>query len=101
MLSRCANPSCSTPFRYLRDGRLFQAEASSGNVRPVLDLAAPFDPEFEAADAGRFVQLRPAHKKELFWLCGKCCRTRTLIFAKDGGLAVVPLRSGGASRAAA
>jgi hypothetical protein len=101
MLSKCANPSCATPFLYLRHGRLFQAEVFSGNVRPVLALSSQLDLEIEAEDAGRVAHLRPAAKKELFWLCGECCLTRTIIFSRNGGLALVPLRSGAARRAAA
>lgn len=101
MLSKCANPSCATPFLYLRHGRLFQAEAFTGNVRPVLALSSQLDMEIAAEDSGTVTHLRPPQRKELFWLCGECCLTHTLIFAKSGGLAVVPLRTGTARRAAA
>jgi hypothetical protein len=29
MLSKCANPVCTTPFHYLRDGKLFQGHSLS------------------------------------------------------------------------
>lgn len=52
MLSKCLNPACSTPFRYFRDGRIFNIEtvsssSSNGNGR----------------------------RREFFWLCGLCSTT--------------------------
>lgn len=64
MLSKCFNPGCSTPFRYLRDGRIYQ-----------LDL-----PVNTAGSARR---------RELFWLCGDCCTTLTVV-VKEGAGAVRP-----------
>ena len=63
MVQKCANPSCSAPFRRLRDGRLFVVEAAAeGHPR----------------------------KLNYFWLCDSCSRIMTV--AKKGNQgAVVPL----------
>jgi len=53
MLVKCANPSCSKPFRYLRDGQLFRLE--------------PAQPS-----RGSFQRI------EWFWLCKECSPTVTL-----------------------
>jgi len=41
MVSKCANPSCDNPFRYLREGKLFLVKAypdgPAGNVRSTRD----------------------------------------------------------------
>ncbi|HYX69423.1 MAG TPA: hypothetical protein VE825_09845 [Terriglobales bacterium] len=77
MLSKCANPSCSTPFRYLREGRLYRIDvAASAETRP----HGPF--------------LVNGHKGpekiEHFWLCAECATSLTLAFEKDKGVTVVP-----------
>jgi len=68
MVTKCANPTCCIPLRYLRDGRLFQ---------------------FEVRSRGEFrrVSRQVAH----FWLCGKCSSSLTLIFEASTGIRVVPL----------
>ena len=64
MLSKCANPECSTPLHYLREGKVFKVDKD----RPLLV-------------AGK----RPAASVEHFWLCGPCAEKSTLTFdAKDG-----------------
>ena len=56
MVSRCFNPACSTPFRYLHDGRIYQLEIP----------AAPHSP-----------------RREYFWLCGRCCSELSVVL-RDG-----------------
>jgi hypothetical protein len=68
MVTKCANPDCSIPLRYLRDGRLFQFEVRS---------PAP----------SRKLSRQVAH----FWLCGSCSSTLTLAFDATSGVRVVPL----------
>jgi hypothetical protein len=74
MLSKCANPSCSTSFRHLAEGQLFRLET----VEPAGPLTAK--------------------DTEYFWLCETCSSTMTPHLAQDGR--VVPtalpeaLRSG-------
>jgi hypothetical protein len=52
MLSKCANPGCSQPFRYLGEGRLFQVER----------VLSP--------DSGG----KATRKIEHYWLCDGCSR---------------------------
>jgi hypothetical protein len=62
MLSKCLNPACSTPFRYLRDGRIYQ-----------LEIPAP---------PGSTSSYR---RREFFWLCGQCCSTLTVVVREGVG----------------
>lgn len=66
MIDKCGNPSCSTPFRYLRDGRLFRLE----------------DPAFGSPQSNR---------AEYFWLCPACSLTMTLRLRADGTVITVRL----------
>ena len=75
MVAKCANPSCSTPFRYLNQGRLFHLPA---NEAPV-------------AHAGS--QGKPA--MEHFWLCDACAARLTLT-AQGRAVALVGLVPGNA-----
>lgn len=61
MLSKCLNSACNTPFRYLREGRIFHLQ-----VRPVTG----------APGSGR---------RECFWLCGPCCTTLTVVIRNGAG----------------
>ncbi len=80
MLSKCANPLCSAPFRYLHEGRIFNIEVAAWCEDPSGD---------------------PSPKIEHFWLCGRCARTLKVIW-KDGRVTTRPLRLAlPASRAAA
>lgn len=81
MVSRCANPACAAPFRYLHEGKLFQIE------RPLNRNAANHN-EFPDDATGR----KPASQVELFWLCKNCSLTMTLIFEKGGRVVTRPLR---------
>jgi hypothetical protein len=70
MLSKCANPACSVPFFYLRDGKLFRVERPDN-------------------DGGRL-----SHNVEHFWLCRNCAASMTLQVRPDGEVSVVPLPAG-------
>jgi len=85
MLSKCANPSCSTPLIYLREGKIFSVK-SDGDA-----LTTPERP-FLA---------KPAGQVEHFWLCGPCCSQFTLVYTKSRGVSVVPKEKPKAKRAAA
>jgi hypothetical protein len=61
MLAKCANPSCSRPFRYLHEGKLHRMELASDN-----------------SESGP--------KSEWFWLCSHCSSRMTL--RVDGGKVV-------------
>jgi hypothetical protein len=73
MLAKCANPSCSVPFRYLENGTLFRVET---------------DPW--CSSDGRF--------REYFWLCRTCSTTLTLRLDEFAGIRLespgLPLRRG-------
>ena len=62
MLSKCANPSCSTPLVYLREGKVFMIENS--------------------AQTGNAAETKPRSIKrvEHFWLCGPCSANLTLSY---------------------
>jgi len=66
MISKCANPQCSAPFRYLRDGKLFRVDHDAD---------------------------KPWHRMEHFWLCGRCAATMTLVAERGEGVTAVPLSS--------
>jgi hypothetical protein len=74
MLQKCANPACTVPFRSLRDGRLFVAEAYPA------DLGDGFD--------GNRRKLR---RREHFWLCDACASHFTLRFDTMEGMVTVPI----------
>src|SRR5262249_43317964 len=67
MLSKCLNPSCSRPFRYLHEGRVFQLETPARVV---------------GSDAvGRLT--------EYFWLCSQCSATLKVVM-KNAAASVEP-----------
>jgi hypothetical protein len=74
MLAKCANPSCSTPLVYLREGKIFMVESP----QPQLELlsAAPTKP-------------KATHRVEHFWLCGPCSSDMTLTYDRQRGVEVV------------
>ena len=65
MLSKCSNPSCSTTFLHLNEGRLYC---------------------FETNRTSRSASVRQA---EYFWLCDRCCSAMTL--RVHHGAEVVPV----------
>jgi hypothetical protein len=73
MLSKCANPSCSTPLVYLREGKIFMVE-SPQQARPA--LVGPPSP-------------KPQNRVEHFWLCGPCSSNLTLTCDRHGAVKVV------------
>ena len=76
MLSKCANPACSTPFQYLREGKLFQIEVDSSPQGAI-----------------HLVGKRPGQKVEHFWLCGRCSAQMTLAYQRGKGVITLPLPS--------
>jgi hypothetical protein len=73
MLRKCANPACTVPFRSLREGKLFLAEAPC-------DLDAAFDGP-----------RKKVPRREHFWLCAACSAHFTLRFDTEQGMMTVPL----------
>jgi hypothetical protein len=57
VLSKCANPACFVPFRYLHEGRIFNIEIKT-------DLSIP--------------TLHP--RVEHFWLCENCARVMKVVW---------------------
>lgn len=89
MLSRCANSQCSKPFLRLREGKLFLVETAR--------LTKPGEPATPP-----FVRARqPQRQVEHYWLCDDCAGVWTLIYDKERGVALVPLRRPAVSAAAA
>ena len=69
MLTKCANPECSTTLLYLREGKVFKVESDANS--PV-------------APIGR----KQPRKVEHFWLCGPCSSHMTLIYDSEQGVRV-------------
>jgi hypothetical protein len=67
MLSKCLNPACTAPFRYLHEGRVFNIELAS--VGP---------------------DNNPASKIEHFWLCARCAPALKVV-VEDGVVRTRPL----------
>ncbi|MGC2742542.1 MAG: hypothetical protein WA672_05090 [Candidatus Angelobacter sp.] len=74
MLAKCANPACSTPLVYLREGKIFMVESPQ--------------PQFALLSA---VSAKPKASKrvEHFWLCGPCSNEMTLTFDRQLGIEIV------------
>jgi len=81
MLAKCANPSCSTPFVYLREGKVFMME----------HVPAQSQPGPGSGGATR----KPVARVEHFWLCGDCSSHMTLVYDRQQGVRVVskPMRA--------
>ena len=75
MLNKCANPSCSTPLVYLREGKIFMVEH------------APGPQSAGKPEQGKRVS---SARVEHFWLCGPCSAEMTLAFDDKGGVLVLP-----------
>lgn len=74
MLQKCANPSCSSPFRSLREGKLFLAESFPPESAPLLSGPSP-----------------KIRRREHFWLCDLCSAQFTLRFDAERGMLTVPI----------
>ena len=98
MVSKCANPACSTPFHYLREGKVFRIE---------MEVTPPITSEetIELSNGSKVPFLvaarKPARKVEHFWLCGACSQSMNLLFDKDTGITVIPKQQARAVAAAA
>jgi hypothetical protein len=80
MLSRCANSQCGKPFLRLREGKLFLVETDN-TVSGGESVAPPF---------GR--ARHPQRQVEHYWLCEDCTLLWTLIYTRENGVALAPLR---------
>jgi hypothetical protein len=87
MLAKCANPACTAPFLYLREGKLYQIETRT-------EIPSKAGEQIQGATAKG--ERKPARRLEFFWLCGRCARQMTLAFDRGRGVVVVPTRTQGA-----
>jgi hypothetical protein len=87
MLAKCANPACTVPFLYLREGKLYQIETQTES------RSGTQEQNHRAATKN---ERKPARRLEFFWLCGRCARKMTLSFDRGGGVVVIPTRTQGA-----
>jgi hypothetical protein len=80
MLSHCANENCAKPFLRLRDGKLFLVETD--RLAKPGEVATP-----------PFVRARQQQRQvEHYWLCDGCAEQFTLIYDRDEGVTLTPLR---------
>ena len=86
MVSKCANPECSTPFRYFHQGKLFRIETAGV-------------PDRRRSMGGDHVSPKPLRRVVFYWLCPECVEKLTLAFDKETGVTVRP-RNSAASAAA-
>jgi len=89
MLSHCANQQCSKPFLKLREGKLFLVETER-LLKPGEAAAPPF---VRARQQQRLV--------EHYWLCDQCAQHWTLVYDREKGVALSPIRKAPLSAAAA
>jgi hypothetical protein len=75
MLSKCANPACSQPFRYLRDGKLFEIETNA------------------TSDSSAVGERKPSRRVEFFWLCGQCSTELMVINDEIQGVITIPIHT--------
>jgi hypothetical protein len=80
MLSHCANSQCRKPFLKLRDGKLFLVEVNR--------VSRPGDSPRPAVLRARLQQRSVEH----FWLCDECATRWSLIYDRDQGIVLTPLR---------
>ena len=78
MLAKCANPTCSTPLIYLREGKVFMVEnPAEPRIRPRGPVLA---------------KPKPGGRVEHFWLCDACASQWTLMYDSERGITLLPLR---------
>lgn len=98
MVSKCANPACSTPFHYLREGKIFRVEVE---VTPPLTSEETIELSNGSKVPFLVAMRKPARKLEHYWLCGPCSQTMNLLFDRDNGVTVLPKTHTRAAAAAA
>lgn len=74
MVNNCANPKCSKPLHYLREGRIF-----------VFDVMV--------RDGKRGADGKTPRRMEHYWLCGSCAQTMQLEQTQENGVRLTPKRS--------
>src|SRR5258707_7619322 len=76
MISKCANPACSTRFFYLHEGKLFRFEREA---KEDTELLLGFDTTLHKHSRG----------VEVYWLCRTCAAKMTLV-PRHGSRVVPP-----------
>ena len=76
MLAKCANPACTTPLVYLREGKIFMIEPQQ-------------EPRVESP-----TKRKAANRVEHFWLCGPCSSAMTLTYDRQRGIEIVRKTAG-------
>jgi hypothetical protein len=89
MLSHCANTECHKPFLRLREGKLFLVETER--------VAKPGTPSVPPFIRARQLQRQVEH----YWLCDDCAVQWTLIYDRERGVALAPVKRTVISMAAA
>ena len=75
MVSKCANPDCSTPFLYFHRGKLFRLETDGRPDR--------------RREMGDDTSMKKCMRRiEFYWLCEDCAEKMTLAFDKSTGVSV-------------
>jgi hypothetical protein len=72
MLAKCANPTCSTPLVYLREGKIFMVESPQSKF----DVLNPTKP-------------KSSNRVEHFWLCGPCSNEMTITYDRQRGVEII------------
>jgi hypothetical protein len=80
MLSHCANAECHRPFLRLREGKLFLVETDR--------LTKPGTPSVPPFMRARQQQRQVEH----YWLCVECAVLWTLIYDRERGVALAPVK---------
>jgi hypothetical protein len=75
MVSKCANPTCSAPFLYLHEGKLFRIEVGTNAVSGPTNVA----------------DRKPSYHAEYYWLCDACSKRMTLKYKPGVGVATAPI----------
>jgi len=90
MLSHCANSKCCKPFLKLREGKLFLVEKDGSS-------------KVGEYPSGFVRNRQQTRQVEHFWLCDECAAKWSLVYDRERGIGLLPLRrpAGSASAAAA
>jgi hypothetical protein len=83
MVTKCANPSCTTTLLSFSEGRFFSFEIVSISIAANDDNSSSFDE-------------KPRTQSLQYWLCGSCASQFSLVLSPARGLKLVPAGSEGA-----
>jgi len=75
MVSKCANPECSAPFRYFRQGKVFEIRYDSSHFHVTAETGSR----------------KNSKEIEHYWLCPKCALKMTIAVNRKREILVMPL----------